>query len=152
MQSWLDQHSSLVWIIGPLWFVFGWLLVMFVLSYIGGWSTLAKRYRVRSEYAGPRWPRQSGKMRWGANYSGCLTLGASPEGLYLAMMWLFSFRHPPLLIPWQQIEVTREKVWWWEFVRFRLGREEGIPLRVRAKIGSNLMAEAGTNLPVETTG
>jgi hypothetical protein len=56
-----------------------------------------------------------------------------PEGLYLASMFLFRFMHPPLLIPWSEIKVRRQKGWVFEYVIFTLGHERAIPLRIRAK-------------------
>jgi hypothetical protein len=76
-----------------------WVLVSAVISYIGGWNTLAKRFRFRMPFLGEKWGGQSGRMRWIAGYGNCLTLGCNPQGLYLAIMPLFRFRHPPLLIP-----------------------------------------------------
>jgi hypothetical protein len=49
-------------------------------------------------------------MRWIAGYGNCLTVGASPDGFYLAISPLFRFRHPPLLIPWTEVEITRRRV------------------------------------------
>jgi hypothetical protein len=37
------------------------------------------------------------------NYSGCMTIGASAAGLYLAMP--FRVGHPPLLIPWGDLHL-----------------------------------------------
>jgi len=136
-------------IIGPLWVIAVWLLVATIVSHTSGWHALAARFRDERVFSGQRWTWQSGRMRWGTNYNGCLTLGAGPEGLYIAIMWLFSFRHTPLLIPWQEIAVSRQKVLWWEFVRFQLGRQERLPFRVQRKIGNNLQAAAGTSWPVE---
>ena len=94
MQSWLDQHHGALWIIIPCYAVAVCLLVSAVISYIGGWTTLAKRFRLRSPFLGEKWSGQSGQMRWIAAYGNCLTLGCNDQGLYLATMPLFSFRHP----------------------------------------------------------
>jgi len=46
MQNWLDQHHSALWFIFPAYFLALWLLVSATISFIGGWTTLAKRFRL----------------------------------------------------------------------------------------------------------
>jgi hypothetical protein len=94
---------------------------------------------------------QSGQMRCLTNYNNVLTLGVSREGLYLANMLLFRFMHPPLLIAWSEIKVSRKKGWVFEYVIFTLGREQAIPLRIRAKLAAKLRESAGNCWPVEET-
>ena len=152
MQSWIDHHPQALFMILPLWFLMIWLVLGVVVSHTGGWSELAKRFRFETEYSGRRWNWQSGKMRWGTNYNGCLTVGSGPEGLYLATAWMFRVRHAPLLVPWPEIEVSRGQVLWWKYVRFRMGREERISLRISAKLGEQVKQAAGANWPVESVG
>jgi hypothetical protein len=80
-----------------------------MISFIGGWFSLAKVDRTRLPLDGAKWRMQSGKMRWLTNYNNVLTIGISPEGLYLASIFLFRFMHPPLLVPWSEIGVRRKK-------------------------------------------
>lgn len=152
MQNWLDQHQAVFWIIFPLYFVGLWLLVSAVISYIGGWTTLAKEYRNTAKVFGECWTRQSGQMRWLASYGSCLTLGADEAGFYLATMPLFRYRHPPLFIPWDRIAIARRRFLFFEFIEFRLGGELRIPLWIRAKLGEKLLAAAGEHSPIEVIG
>jgi len=94
---------------------------------------------------------QSGQMRWLANYNRVLTIGVSPEGLYLASMFLFRFMHPPLFVPWSEIKVRRKNGWVFEYVIFTMGHELAIPLRIRAKLAAKLRESAGIYWPVEET-
>jgi hypothetical protein len=149
MQNWLDQHHSALWLIIPCYALALWLLVSALISYIGGWTTLAKRFRLRRSFVGQRWIGQSGQMRWIAGYGNCLTVGCSPQGLYLAIMPLFRFRHPPLLVPWEEIAVSRRQILFFRFVRFGLGRELDIPLYLRAKLADKLRRAAGERWPIE---
>jgi hypothetical protein len=151
LQHWIDQHPSAVAAIFPIYFLSIWLFVGAIVSFIGGWHSLAKAYRTRVSFDGAKWRMQSGQMRWLANYNNVLTLGVSPEGLYLASMFLFRFMHPPLLIPWSEIKVRRKKGWVFEYVIFTLGHELAIPLRIRVKLGERLRNEAGNCWPVEET-
>lgn len=152
MQNWLDQHHSALWFIFPAYFLTLWLLVSTVISFIGGWTTLAKRFRLNKPFDGQRWKGQSGQMRWLAGYGNCLTVGSSPEGLYLATMPLFRFRHPPLLVPWNQVSVSRRRILFFGFVRFGLGHEIDIPLYLRWKLAEKVRYAAGDRWPFEVVG
>ena len=150
MQTWLDQHGKAFWFIFPFYFVALWLLVSAVISFIGGWSALAKRFRRNQPFNGMVLNGQSGNMRWIAGYGNCLTIGSNPEGLYLAMWPLFRFRHPPLLIPWGEISVKRQRILFFPVVRFGLGRELEIPLWIRSGIADTLKNSAGSSFPNES--
>ncbi len=149
MQNWLDQHHSALWFVFPAYFLAIWLLVSAVISFIGGWTTLAKRFRLSGAFVGQRWTGQSGQMRWIAGYSRCLTVGVSNEGLYLATMPLFRFRHPPLLVPWNEIAIAQRRILFFRFVRFSLGHELGIPLHLKWKLAEKLRRAAGDRWPIE---
>jgi hypothetical protein len=45
------------------------------------------------------------------------------RALYLASMFLFRFMHPPLLVPWSENKVRRNKGWVFEYVNFTMGHE-----------------------------
>lgn len=149
MQNWINRHYEALWVIFPLYFVVIWLLVSAIISFVGGWTALAKRFRFTGEFEGARWKGQSGQMRLITSYHNCLTLGCSREGLYLAVMPLFRFRHPPLLIPWDEIAVSRRRLLFMPYVRFQLGRGLDIPLWVREKVGEKLRYAAGERWPIE---
>jgi hypothetical protein len=151
LQHWIDQHPSVSAAIFPIYFLCLWFLVAATISFVGGWFSLAKLYRARVPFNGQKWRMQSGQMRWLPNYNNVLTLGVSPQGLYLASMFLFRFMHPPLLVRWSEIKVKRKKGWVFEYITFRLGREVAIPLRIRAKVAEKLRNEAGKSWPVEET-
>ena len=149
MQNWLDQHQGAIWIIAPCYAITLWLFVSAGISYIGGWNTLAKRFWFRTPFLGEKWRGQSGQMRWIAGYGNCLTLGCDDQGLYLAIMPLFRFRHPPLLIPWDEIKISRTRILFFRYVRFGLGRELDIPLYLRAQLADKLRSAAGDQWPIE---
>jgi hypothetical protein len=151
LQRLLDQHPAAVAVIFPIYFLLLWLLVSTSISFVGGWHSLAEVYRTPVEFNGQKWGMQSGQMRWLANYNNILTIGASPQGLYLASVFLFRFAHPPLLVPWSEIKLQRKKGWVFEYVTFTLGHELAIPLRIRGKLAAKLRDSAGNSWPVEET-
>jgi hypothetical protein len=151
LQPWIDQHASLFALIFPVYFLTLWLVVGAVVSFIGGWFSLARAYRTQEEFDGATWRMQRGQMRWLANYNNVLTIGASQQGLYLACMFLFRFMHPPLLVPWSEIKVRKSRGWVFEYVTFTMGHDLAIPLRIRAKLAAKLRESAGNAWPVEET-
>ena len=104
----------------PLWFlplfpvIFAgmWMLTIGLIAEVGGWAELArlypeptgmKRTAIRS------FGMTSAGLRRGwfplpVNYSNVLAIVVGPEGLHLRVWKIFAFRHPPLLIPWTQVE------------------------------------------------
>jgi len=124
MQPWVDRHTVL-FALSDL--VFMYLTVSFVISRWSGWALLARKFRLRSKFTGSRWRGQSGTMRRLCGYSGCLTVGANSEGLYLATLPLFPLFHPPLFIPWNEIAITKQNLFFATGVRLQLGKEFRCP-------------------------
>lgn len=110
-----------LWIIPlfPLFFVAVWLLVMTILATLGGWRALGRRYPDPGNAAVgdlQRLPGSSIRMTpVPVSYRGCVTLMLSSAGLHLRVMPIFRFLHPPLLIPWSEIE--RAEAGWGLFGR-----------------------------------
>src|ERR1700733_12414580 len=131
LQQWIDQHPSEFAAIFPIYFLCLWLLVGAIISFVGGWFSMAKVYRTQVPFNGAKWRGQSGQMRWLAKHNNnVLTLGVSQQGLYLASMFLFRFMHPPLLVPWSETKVRSSKGWVFEYVTFTMGHDLAIPLRI----------------------
>jgi len=151
LQRMIDQHPAAFALVFAIYFLFLWLLVAAIISLVGGWFSLAKVYRTRATFNGAKWRMQSGRMRWLANYNNVLTMGASQQGLYLASMFLFRFMHPPLLVPWNEIKVRRNKGWVFEYVTLTMGHDPAIPLQLRWKLAAKLQEAAGNRWPVEET-
>ena len=142
-----DSHLPLLLI--PIFFVTFWLLLCTLVSWIGGWTTLSRTYRTRTTFVGANWTWERGQMRWGTRYNNALTLGVNPQGLYLAILFLYRFRHPPLLVPWMEIKVRRTSGWIFEYVILTLGHETAIPLKISKSLAARLRAAAGASWPVE---
>jgi hypothetical protein len=60
--------------------------------------------------------------------------------------------HPPLLIPWDQITVTRRQILFFNYVRLELGREQRVPLWLRLYVADRIKSAAGAHWPVEEIG
>jgi len=118
--------SSLAPIAIVAWFAF----VTAVIAQLGGWARLAERYR--TELPRPDNARlTSGRMRWMTGYNSVLYVGWTDAGLYLSVFPLFRAGHPPLLVPWSDVEVLRRNAGLLvKMTELRLGGT--IPLSVRA--------------------
>src|SRR5579863_9342449 len=151
LQRFINQHPSWFAVIFPAYFVLLWISVAAIISFVGGWFALSRVYRTRLPFQGTKWTMQSGQMRWRVNYNRALTFGASPQGFYMASMFLFRFMHPPLLVPWSEIRVQRTQGWMFEYVTLTMGHELAIPLRLRAALAAQLREAAASDWPIEET-
>jgi hypothetical protein len=146
--------STVVWIVVPLilvTFTGLWLFVITILSYISGWAALAKRYPYGNDFEGQTWKWQSGTMR-GTNFNSCLTIGSSARGLYLGLIAPLRFRNPALLVPWNEIAISRKQRFLMQMVCLELGRELRIPFWIRPGLAETLRSAAGGSWPVESIG
>ena len=150
MQPWIDGHPLEF---GVLLFLTLWVSVFVVISYISGWAELAQQFRYRARFVGKRWRGQSAQMRWIVGYRNCLTVGANPDGLYLATLFLFRVGHPPLFVPWIDVSSMRRGKWFlFRYVELRFGRERSIPFRITEGLADRLKQAAGKAWPIESIG
>jgi hypothetical protein len=93
----------------------------FSLAAVGGWRRIAKSFPASHQPNGKWFYWQSGAVG-PVGYGNCLTVCSSDEGLYLAVLLPLRLGHPPLLIPWNDVDVRRiQRILWWEKVEFYVG-------------------------------
>jgi hypothetical protein len=147
MQDWINHNASSFILFLLLGWVLFWSAICYLIATISGWRLLAKRFCYQGpEYGGTKWSWQSGRMR-GANYNGCLVLGADSSALFLKVFPLFRCGHPPLLVPWNEVTVSTVKVWFLDRAELRLGSTEQISLRIQPTLAARLQAAAGSSWP-----
>jgi hypothetical protein len=100
------------WLLIPGLFIPVWLLILLVVSWASGWSTLGQRYRATEMPQGEKFRMQFASFGW-LDYNGCLTIVVAPDGIYLALWWMFRFAHPALLLPWSSLHVEKIKATGW---------------------------------------
>jgi len=84
-----------------------WLGVTLALSHVGGWSVLAESYPARPQPAVTDLGTASLMLDRGfmvVKYNRSVHLTLSPEGLGMETYGLFHRGHPPVLIPWAEVE------------------------------------------------
>ncbi|GMU01178.1 hypothetical protein KH5H1_52980 [Corallococcus caeni] len=117
-------------------------LVTFLLSRMGGWSRLARDYRLDKGGGFPSRYFVSGGVGL-VSYRSCLIVGGDARGLYLAVLLPFRVGHPPLCIPWADLQDRVRERWFfllWD--TFRVG-----PDRVKLRIRSSAMKPLDSHLP-----
>jgi len=116
----------------------------FLLSRLGGWGSLAKRYRTARALPAHRRSFQRGQMRSLISYS-VLTTASDAEGLYLSILLLTRLGHPHLFVPWAEIEVEAPQRKFFSNVQTLLLGPERIPLRLRESLVDFLLAGKGAS-------
>lgn len=105
--------SGVVWLVGQF-----------------GWRRLARDYETDAPITGRTFRMQTATVG-GANYSSSLTISIEPDGLRMAPMALFRPGHPPVLIPWDEIENLRPKhVLWFRSYAFDTAGPRPVTVRV----------------------
>jgi hypothetical protein len=102
--------ATVLALVSPVAFVAIWLLTTGLISMIGGWHSLADRYAAPDGFEiapDQRFRFRSIVLRrlpwFPARYRGCVTVSLITAGCHLAVLVVFRYRHPPLLIPWSAI-------------------------------------------------
>ncbi|HST58752.1 MAG TPA: hypothetical protein VLK84_08695 [Longimicrobium sp.] len=88
------------------------MLIISLIAELGGWRELGqlypeprgiKRKAIRS-FGMTSIDLRRGGFPLPVNYSNVVAIVVAAEGLHLRVWKLFAFRHPPLLIPWTEME------------------------------------------------
>ncbi len=125
-------------------FLFGfvaiWTLALRFIALISGWTRLAKRYSTKDRlnpYQGKKLRRKSGRLG-GSSYKRVLILGANMQGVYISVNVLFRLFHPPLFIPWSEIEAEERDGVFMSFVTLKFTEVPNVALTIPAKVMAQL--------------
>jgi hypothetical protein len=135
------QESSLpVWILAvfPAFFAAMWASVLFLLSVLGGWRALAKRYPAGEGDDGVSFSWRTGRLGW-VNYSSCLNLRVGTAGLRIAVSAPFRPAHPPLFVPWQDVATEPVRRLFFPAVKLRFRGVPGSSLELSERLASQLV-------------
>ncbi len=127
-------------------FVGMWVSVCFLLSLIGGWRKLARRYRSPGAIEGTKWRNQSAELRgyFKSSYGNCLTVVANEAGLGVSILFLFRVGHPPLFIPWTEISVNQEtRFFFFKGVRLTFSSEPSVSIWILNRLAIKIQAAVG---------
>lgn len=119
-----------------------WLSVCFILAKVSGWEKLARVYRYDGAFSGKCWRFRSCRMNACVSYNNCLAFGANPSGLYMKMLPLFRFHHPPLLIPWSEIQEKKNKGIILHYLELTFTSVPEVRLLIIESLGEKLLSAA----------
>ena len=106
-----------------------------------GWHQLSKRFRPPSKYPGQMKltrPFFNVCMKNWADYSGTIRIAVEENALHVSVILPYRFCHPPLCIPWKEIQFSRTKFLWRRYMVLTLGEQERIPMRISERMASKL--------------
>src|ERR1700730_16112732 len=120
--------------------------LQFVLFAIGLWI------RFNGEFSGVRWRFQSGQMRLMMGFRNAVTVGSSPEGLYLSPFFPLRPGKAPVLIPWNDVSARPGKFSFWRDMEFRFRQAPAVFLQLPLSLGNKVRAAAGPAWPAVLAG
>ena len=135
-------NSSYGFAVLPVFFVVMWCLSSFLGGLFTGWYALSKRFTRQSDPYGET--KSAGPffytvyMRFWSHYSSAIRMVAAQDGLYLSVLFPLRIGHPPLSIPWKEIQFAITEGVWRRYVVLTLGNEEQIPMRIPERMARNL--------------
>ena len=118
-----------------------WIGILRFASAVSGWRALAAQYPAREPFSGPIRRFEHIRLGW-SNYQNCVNVGASGEGLYLTLWFLFRPFHPPLFIPWSELSAKVARGWLVNRLELRFNLCPGIILLVSEQLGRQIAADA----------
>ncbi|MBT3338991.1 MAG: hypothetical protein HN855_09365 [Anaerolineae bacterium] len=110
-----------------------WSFVVWLIAVIGGWSRLAKHYQDFDNYYGRKLRGKSGRFG-GTSYSGVLIFGADFTGMYLAVNFFFRIGHPPLFIPWNDIQMEEHQRIFMSYTTLTFAQVPNVKLTVPSRV------------------
>ncbi len=114
-------------------FVAFWSFVVWLIAAFGGWSRLAKHYRDFDNYYGRKLRGKSGRLN-ASSYSGILIFGADFTGMYLAVNFMFRIGHPPLFIPWNDIQIEEQQRIFMKYTTLTFAQVPKVKLAIPSRV------------------
>jgi hypothetical protein len=95
--------------------------------FFGPWRQLASSYGNRSNFVGQKWHFEWVWFNYWGSFS-TVTFGVNNTGLYMAPWFVFRGGHPPIVIPWEELQI--EKKWWWFSIVYNLRTKAHPQMRI----------------------
>jgi hypothetical protein len=123
----------------PIAFMALWSLILLILSSLGGWRELALWYRAAA--LPPEAERKSGvSLAMGrgwmkVSYRSGVQLGVTPDGIGLKPILVLGLFHPPLFLPFGEMDVRFEKKFIGRYYRLTPNRSQAMAILLPGRIG-----------------
>ena len=145
----LPESPLLIALLAVIGFVAMWAAISSLIAAFSGWRRLAQVYSLTTPFNGQQWRFRSARMRWSTNYNGCLTIGANVRGLYLGVLLVFRIGHPPVFVPWSEVQMTVHKARVFRYLDFTFARAPGVVVGVDERVARNILQAGRRSLPDE---
>lgn len=125
-------------VLNPIFIAALWVAMCFGLSHFGGWRDLSRHYLAGSRFHGRRLHFQGAQFAGWVGYNGAFTPGADSMGLYLSVWPIFRIAHPPLYVPWSEIETSVQERRFVSVVTFRFAASPETRMRTTLRLAGRL--------------
>jgi hypothetical protein len=103
------------------------------MRFIIDWPRLVASYGNRAVFIGQKWHFQSLSTNW-VQYSNCVTIGINSTGLYISPFVLFRGGHPPILIPWTELQIEQQRLFLGTAYTFRANARPKIKITIASDL------------------
>jgi hypothetical protein len=129
-------------IVFPIFFTGLWVCITLLMSWIGGWGKVGKRYSATGMPPEGRALKHVTGMFGMTRYKNVLTVITSDDGLYIENRKVYRPGHPPLFIPYTDIHQARKQtLFFWEYVAFEIGDPALAAVRLPSKVFEGVPVE-----------
>ena len=134
-----------VLIVFPIFFSALWIGITWLMSWIGGWGKIAKKYAATGATPEGAVLKHVTGMFGMTRYKHVLTVITTDTGLYIENRKVFRFGHPPLFIPFAAIRKPRKQtLFFWEFIAFSVDDPPLAAVRLPSKVFEGTPVEIKT--------
>ena len=134
--------------------IVGWFAIIGLLSWLGGWSRLARVYRDEmSELTdGHTWRMQSVSLRGWCGYNNCVSIEATAKGLKIAPWFIMRPGPPPLFLPFDEMTSSSRTMLGVGLEQVRMKQEPAIRIDFRRTLVDSVRQELGDVWPEDSAG
>ena len=134
--------------------IVGWFAIIGLLSWLGGWSRLARVYRDEmSELTdGHTWRMQSVSLRGWCGYNNCVSIEATAKGLKISPWFIMRPGHPPLFLPFDEMTSSSSTMLGVGLEQVRMTQDPAISIDFRRTLVDSVREELGDVWPEDSAG
>ncbi|MCA9898847.1 MAG: hypothetical protein H6654_15950 [Ardenticatenaceae bacterium] len=119
-----------------------WSTIVYLISRLGGWGSMAEAYPYREPLAAHCYALQGAILRYSFSYRNVVKICADAEGVYFSVLFLFRPGHAPFFVPWTEISGTKKQYFLFPVVDLRFQRTPNLPFRIYKRTADQLVGVA----------
>ncbi|HAB12020.1 MAG TPA: hypothetical protein DCE47_10050 [Planctomycetaceae bacterium] len=134
--------------------IVGWFAIIGLLSWLGGWSRLARVYRdeMSESTDGHTWRMQSVSLRGWCGYNNCVSIEATAKGLKISPWFIMRPGHPPLFLPFDEMTSSSRTMLGVGLEQVRMTQDPAISIDFRRTLVDSVREELGDVWPEDSAG